>query len=121
MARTRATMAQDAKKGGNGRGTPPMPERQLQALVRLLALRLGYLHYHTHNSRRSEYGFPDSVIVKGSRLLFVELKSERGTLSVHQEVWLATLRLVPGVEVYVWRPEAWYSGEIERVLRGEEG
>ena len=94
-----------------------MTEKCLQECVRRTALVFGWLHYHTHNSRRSELGFPDSVMARGERIVIAELKTERGKLSPHQESWLAALRLVPGVEVYVWRPEAWHSGEVERVLR----
>lgn len=106
------------KKPVNG---APMPERQLQELVRRTALAFGYCFYHPWMSVKSAPGFPDCTLTKAGRLIFAELKTERGTLSVHQEVWLDTLRLVPGVEVYCWRPCDWLDGTIERVLRGEEG
>jgi len=52
-----------------------------------------------------ETGFPDLVLVRGERLIFAELKSKRGRVSATQEIWLSLLMTVPGVEVYVWRPD----------------
>jgi hypothetical protein len=54
-------------------------------------------------------------LVRGERLLFAELKREKGKLSAEQEAWLEDLRRVPGVEVYVWRPGD--MDEIAQVLR----
>lgn len=48
-------------------------------------------------------GFPDLVLVRNGRLIFAELKSERGRISDAQEAWLARLAEAD-VEVYVWRP-----------------
>lgn len=90
-------------------------EKAFQANVVKLATWTGWRSYHTHDSRRSNPGFPDLVLVRDGRLLFVELKSERGTLNPAQRVWLAELRRCPGVEAYVWRPSAW--SEIEATLR----
>lgn len=96
-----------------------MTERELYEHIREMALRLGWLVYHTYDSRRSYPGFPDVVLVRPPRLILAELKRERGELSPQQERWLEALRRVPGIAVYVWRPSDWLSGEIERVLRGE--
>jgi hypothetical protein len=62
-------------------------------------------------------GWPDLTMVRGSRLVFCELKSRSGKLSDGQQVWLDVLSAVG--EVHVWRPEHWTDGTIERVLRGE--
>ena len=62
-------------------------------------------------------GFPDLVLVRATRAIFAELKSEKGRVSPAQEAWLDRLRAVPGIEVYVWRPTDWSSGEVEEVLR----
>jgi hypothetical protein len=94
-----------------------MTERQLQECVRRTAEVFGWLHYHTHNSRRSEFGFPDSVMVRGNRLIVAELKSERGKVTDAQAQWLAGFLFVPGVEIHVWRPSQWFDGTIEEVLR----
>ena len=84
------------------------------AAVIELAGYLGWRHYHTHDSRRSSAGFPDLVLVRGDRLMFVELKSERGKVSKEQDEWLDALRAT-GIEAKVYRPSEWAA--IERRLR----
>ena len=81
-----------------------MNEADLQNTVLELAHIYGWTTYHTWDSRRSREGFPDLVLVRSPRLMFVELKSATGSLSAHQELWLAELRAVPCAEVHVWRP-----------------
>lgn len=82
-----------------------MTEAQLLAAVRQLARLRGWRCYHTHDSRRSEPGFPDLVLVHAGhrRLVFAELKTETGRLSAEQRAWLADLDAV-GAEAHVWRP-----------------
>lgn len=63
---------------------------------------------------RNESGFPDLVLVRRPRVIFAELKAERGRLLDAQRDWLAALRDC-SVESYLWRPSDW--PEIERVLR----
>jgi hypothetical protein len=82
--------------------------------LRTLAKGLGFLTYHTHDSRRSEPGFPDLILAKTGargkpgRLLMVELKTNTGKLSKDQQTWLSILaHTVPGIEVYAWRPRDW--------------
>jgi len=60
-------------------------------------------------------GWPDLTLVR-ERVVFAELKAERGTLSVDQLDWLRVLGQAGG-EHHVWRPEDWTRGEIEAVLR----
>lgn len=50
-------------------------------------------------------GWPDLVLVKGRRILLVELKADRGALSEHQRRVLDVLR--SAVDVDVWRPADW--------------
>lgn len=55
-------------------------------------------------------GFPDYVLVRPPRLIFAELKVKPETQAAgrpreDQVAWLDALRQMPGVEVYVWRPE----------------
>lgn len=60
-------------------------------------------------------GFPDLVLVKDHRLIFAELKSQRGRKpDQDQQAWLDVLQGVPGVETCVWRPADW--DKIEAVL-----
>lgn len=97
-----------------------MSERQLQDQIIELAERMGWKHYHVYDSRRSVAGFPDLVLVhpKQRRVVWRELKSETGTTTPEQKVWISTLLLV-GEDVDVWRPRDWVSGRIERELRGQ--
>lgn len=73
-------------------------EAALQDRLRNLCRLLQLHHYHTHNSRRSEGGFPDSVVVRSPDewerpwLVAVELKSETGKATPAQAVWGAALR-----------------------------
>ena len=98
-----------------------MSEKQLLAAIREYARLRKWLCYHTHDSRRSEPGFPDLVLAR-DRLIVAELKSEKGRLTEEQRAWITTLENIakhsPGnMEVFVWRPLDWVSGYIETVLR----
>lgn len=78
-------------------------EKDWQATVRQLADTLGYRRaYHTFDSRRSDTGFPDLVLVR-DRVVFLELKREKGRVSEAQRGWLTSLHAA-GAEVYVVRP-----------------
>ncbi len=82
-----------------------MTEAELQETVREIAKTTGWLYYHTYRSKRSPAGFPDVVLVRPPRVIFAELKSEKGVLTDDQHHWMDTLRLArPRVEAYVWRP-----------------
>lgn len=94
---------------------PEQREAEFQGQVLRLAELSGWLRYHTRDSRRSQPGFPDLVLVREPRLIFAELKrSEKEHPTPEQEQWLARLRGCP-VEVYLWRPGDW--DEIVQVLR----
>ena len=92
-----------------------MRERDWQAMVTAAAQHLGYLAYHTHDARRSQPGYPDLCLVRGERLVFLELKTEKGRVRPEQQVWLDALSQVPGVVAMVARPSQW--DEILEVLR----
>ena len=87
----------------------------MAAICELADLR-GWMTYHTYDSRRSTPGFPDLVAVRGSRLVFAELKAAKGRLRSAQRWWLDQLAQVPGVQVHVWYPADWFNGQIDRVL-----
>ncbi len=101
----------------NAQVAADMTEAQLQRLVMSLAAACGWqLRYHTHDSRRSDKGFPDCVFLRRDRLVFAELKSQKGRVRPEQRVWLDALEASPA-EVYLWRPADYVSGDVERVLR----
>jgi hypothetical protein len=99
-------------------------EAEFQARVIRLAKQRGFLCYHTFNSRRSEAGVPDLLLVHPDtgRTIWAELKVwPRLGLRPAQETWLAALRRNPHLEVYVWR---WVFGngieqEIADILGGD--
>ncbi len=90
-------------------------ERAWQSRVVDYARLRGWRHFHAYSSRRSPAGWPDLALVRTGRLVLAELKSEKGQVTRDQRAWLETLRTVPGLEVYVWRPSAW--SEVLEVLR----
>jgi hypothetical protein len=92
---------------------PPISERRFQTQVLELARLHHWRAYHTWNSMHSAGGFPDLVLVRRGRLIFAELKAERGKLSNDQLNWHYDLAGCP-CETYVWRPSDF--DEIARVL-----
>ena len=105
------------------RQLPPMSEGELLRQVLELARLRGWLSFHARPGRTAKgwrtpvqgagAGFPALVLVRGTTLLFVELKADRGRLRRNQEVWLNLLRAA-GQRVHVWRPSQW--SDIEEVL-----
>lgn len=83
---------------------PDLSEKQFQQQVIDLAKMTGWKTYHTHDSRRSNPGFPDLVMVRRGRMIFAELKTRTGRVSAEQEQWLDELRQCPNAEVYLLRP-----------------
>ena len=66
-------------------------ESQMLAAVRDAAKLGGWLTYHTYDSRRSEPGFPDLVLVRPPVILFLELKGPKGRISDAQRRWVAAI------------------------------
>jgi hypothetical protein len=60
-------------------------------------------------------GWPDLILVRNERLIAAELKAKSGRIRPEQAVWLALLRNVPGIEVYVWLPEDW-PDNVQKIL-----
>lgn len=92
-----------------------MRESHLQSDIRDAALKLGWLFYHTYDSRRSDPGFPDCVLARPPDLIFAELKSEDGRATPEQLRWMDVLHRA-GQEVYLWRPSDW-DAIINRLSR----
>lgn len=89
-------------------------EKAWQRQVIELAQLLGWKVYHTWNSIHSAKGFPDLVLVR-ERVIFAELKSEKGRVSDEQRQWIDALHQAAKVEVYCWKPSDF--DEALRVLR----
>ena len=104
-----------------------MTERDFQRAVMELAELQGWETLHVRTSmQQGRYmtattgtmakGWPDLVLAhpKRRRLLFVELKADRGRLRPDQERVHAALWEAVGYTVKVWRPRDWPT--IEGVL-----
>ena len=96
---------------------PALTEKQFQSQVVELAAALDYSIYHPFYSQRSTPGWPDLTLVRPPRVLFVELKTAKGKLTLYQGIWADELKQCPGVEYYLWRPDDW--PEIGRILQGD--
>ncbi len=99
-----------------------LTEAQFQAQVIKMATDIyGWEVFHDGDSRRSNAGFPDLVLVKDGKLIFAELKREKESYpSEKQKLWLAKLGQVmqssDNVLAVLWRP----SSNWQKVLSGEE-
>ena len=87
-----------------------------------IAKMMGWACYHTLKSKGSAPGFPDWTIAR-DRVIFVELKTEKGRLSDAQVQWIHVLDKA-GAEVYVVRPHhldamAWVLRKRYRPRAGE--
>lgn len=100
-------------------------EAGFQQWVITRAEHYGFVAWHDRDSRKNERGLPDLILVYcgtqdgrvPGRLIFAELKRQRGKLSLDQKVWQLMLSTVPSIESYVWRPAD--RPLIERILAGE--
>jgi hypothetical protein len=109
----------------------PVVEDLLQDAVIAAAQRLSYLVAHFRPGQTARgwrtpvsadgAGFPDLVMIRGSRLIVAECKSPRGRLSPEQDRWLAAFRAA-GVETWVVRepPRPGEVGLDEAICRLDE-
>lgn len=99
-----------------------MNEATLQAAVIDLAHVMGFRVAHFRPARietgwrtpvsADGRGFPDLVIAKPGRVLFVELKGSAGRVSPAQQEWIDVL----GAQI--WSPAQWNDGTILAALKG---
>lgn len=81
----------------------------------------GWAAFHVRNSKAgiiqgpAGEGFPDLVLCNGRRILYRELKSQRGHLTAAQEGWRDRLTAA-GADWGLWRPSDWHA--IESALMG---
>lgn len=91
-----------------------MLEKEFQESIIALARHGGWRVHHTRTVRIQnggwtspgiDKGFPDLVLVhKKKGVIFAELKTSKGKLSVEQREWVDDI-VAAGGEAYVWRPE----------------
>ena len=85
-----------------------LTEKALQSAVQRLARAAGYtFQYHTWDSRRSMFGYPDLTLVHrdpGHPLLMLECKTATGHLTLPQQAWLDALAQCTAVHAQVVRP-----------------
>jgi hypothetical protein len=104
---------------------PKESEARFQAWLLGRAHELGWrtAHFRTALSAAGRHmtpvagdgkGFPDTVLLRGPRLVVAELKAARGSLTPEQVEWLAAWKAVPAAEVFTWRPKD--RPQIEEVL-----
>jgi hypothetical protein len=92
-------------------------EKQLREQIRDLCKLMGWKFYFTFTSIHSPRGMPDLILCKPPRLIFAELKTEKGQLSDYQREWIASLIACGGnVECYLWRPSD--IENIAKILQG---
>lgn len=82
-------------------------EEDFRPMVLEAARLLGWEYYFTWTSIHSPAGFPDLVLVRPPRVIFAELKPEKGKLDKDQLKWMTVLQRCPKVEYYLWRPRNW--------------
>ena len=99
--------------------TIPLTEAQFQAQVTDLATRLGWswLHIERMGNEQGRWrtptsgslgrGWPDLVLVRRDRLIFAELKAQRGQMTQAQRIVM--MELVKVAPYYVWRPSDFNS------------
>ncbi|MDN4645375.1 VRR-NUC domain-containing protein [Arthrobacter sp. PsM3] len=100
---------------------PKLSEEQFQQQVIDLAQYHQYeVTYHNPDSRRSQAGFPDLVLISSSRrrALFRELKTEDGRVRPKQQAVLLAM-VAAGLDADVWRPSDLRSGRIGKEMKGQ--
>lgn len=110
-------------KTGHVAGPLPVGERDFTAQVIALAQIYGWRCAHFRPCRtekgwrtavQGDSGFPDLVLAKAGRVLFIELKTERGRIRVEQNLWLHAIGNRANHQTFLWRPRDW--GLIQQVL-----
>jgi|SRR5215472_17895169 len=97
-----------------------MSEAELQERVRGMCAQLGLYHYHPHDSRRSEPGWPDSTIIGPNGVMFRELKNATRQLTSAQRAVGYRLQAL-SQDWAVWRPADLLSGRVAAELAALAG
>lgn len=101
--------------------TIELSEAEFQSQVCRLAENLGWNWMHVVTTGTGRHfpirgplgsGWPDLVLLRNDRLLFVELKKEKGPIRLGQDLVLSLLQRA--AETYIWKPSDWE--QIQDVL-----
>ena len=93
---------------------PPQTEKSFQSQVVRYAELMGWRYWHTLRSEGSPKGWPDLVLIRRPRILFVEIKAQRTPVTRDQQACIDALRACDQ-EAWIFRPSDWEK--IERLLR----
>jgi hypothetical protein len=108
-AKTEAKLRAEGVIVGGYAAVAPIEERisekEFQRAVTDLMKRHGWKYHHQTISRKSAAGWPDLVACR-ERIIFVELKTETGTLEAEQANWRDRI-IAAGGEWYCFRPSDW--------------
>ena len=118
--------AKRRKKAPSQDKLPPQSEADFKKQVIDTAQALGWLVHSDPDSRqvKGNPGFPDLVLAKNGKVIFAELKRDKGRLSPHQRGWIKAFveydsrmlfSYMPRADV--WRPRDYE--QIKRLLGGE--
>lgn len=89
-------------------------EAQWQSRVVDYATLRGWKSWHNADSRRTQAGVLDLMLIRPPRLVFMELKAEHGRVRPEQARMVDLLRDCR-VEAYIFRPSDW--DQVMAVLR----
>jgi VRR-NUC domain len=93
---------------------PRISERRYQRQVTDYAEMLGWHWWHTLRSEGSPKGWPDLVLIKRPRIVFLEIKAQRTPVTPEQQACINELRAC-GQECYIVRPSDF--DRLTRILR----
>ena len=97
------------------------PEAQIRySIRRLLVQKLGFAVWDMEQNRKTRQtpGFPDLVVIGHGLILFVEVKTPKGKLSEHQELFRDEVTANGGTYL-VWRDvrDAWDYLVAEGIIK----
>lgn len=95
----------------------PMSEAEFQKRITDLCDLLNLAWHHEVDSRKSNAGFPDLVIVgvDGQGVVFAELKKNDTEKATAVQLWWHQRLRDAGQEAHIWRPSMWPA--IERRIK----
>ncbi len=92
------------------------PEADYQEQIVTLAEACSWWTFHVRDSRGSNPGWPDLVLLRGINLHFLEVKAEAGRVRPEQQSVIDALGKVERVRARIVRPSDWPA--VEAMLTG---